>query len=194
MKKKDIFGILTILISSIAFGQSDCSEFESKIESLNLELTQLQELSTTQEETIDELKGDIEYFKETLNLLESKIVIEQDGFVLKINSVAGRRSNGTVTITGLVENTGVLPAFRPREFKTMLYDAKGNIYKASKMSFGNLDNLQEFQKNLPVTFSVVFDKIGEEMPVIKNLTLVFNNRTGYEYGHMIFENLDVIWD
>ncbi len=187
MKKIQFLSLLMILLHATTYGQQNCDELQS-------ELKNKEEIIAGQKVNISKLENEISYYKEALNLLNSKIAIEQDDFILRINSVTGKSDNGIVIIEGLVENKGILRAFRPQSYKTLIYDAKGNNYKASEIKFGNLDNLQEFQKNLPIKFSIVFNKIGEEMPVIRNLTLVVANRTGSEYQNMIFKNLPVSWE
>ncbi len=141
----------------------------------------------------EELEKEIAYYKETLKLLNSKIVVEEDGFIVKINSVTGKSDTGTITIEGLVENQGVIRPFRADSYKTLIIDPRGNNYNAVKFQFGNINYVKEFQKNLPLKFTITINKIGEEMPIISNLAIIFTNAIGKEYPKMIFKNLQVDW-
>jgi hypothetical protein len=187
MKSLTIFSFLTFFFSTITYSQNDCSV-------LKTELNKKNEIINTQNEQITNLEGDIKFYKESLDLVNSKISVKQDDFVFKINSAIGIRDNGIVIIEGLVENIGTLRALRSVAYNTYIYDTKGNNYKASEIKFGNLIHLQEFQKDLPVKFKITFKNIGEEMPIIKNLTAVFCNRLGKKYNNFIFKNLDVNWE
>ncbi len=181
---------LIILFSILTFnmyGQKDCSE-------LKKELTKKEKIVVAQQTNIAKLEKDVKYYKETLNLRSGKVQIIQDNFKLIINSVIGKSNSGTIIIEGIVENNGIMRAFRPSRYTTFIYDPKGNNYRASKIKFGTLDHIQEFQKSLPLKFTIIFDKIGEEMPVISNLTAIFTNATGGKYTDMIFKNLPVVWE
>lgn len=183
---KKLLFIITLLTFT-AYGQTNCSE-------LKTELNQKKKIIETKEASITKLENEVNYYKETLNLMNGKVRLEQDNFILIINSVIGKSNSGTVIIEGIAENKGIMRAFRPSGFRTFIYDPKGNNYKASIIKFGTLSHIQEFQKNTPVKFTLIFDKIGEEMPVISNLTAIFTNATGGRYTDMIFKNLPVIWE
>jgi len=186
MKQLQLIITLSILTFN-AYGQTNCSELKTK-------LNQKEEIIVTQKANITKLENEVNYYKETLNLMNGKVRLEQDNFILIINSVIGKSNSGTVIIEGIVENKGIVRAFRPSGFRTFIYDPKGNNYEASKIKFGTLSHIQEFQKNTPVKFTLVFDKIGEEMPLITNLTAIFTNARGERYTDMIFKNLPVIWE
>ncbi len=186
MKQLSLTLLFALFISPI-FAQQNCDEIKTELNDKN-------EIINLQNNNISQLEKDIEYYKEALGLLNSKTVVKQDGFILKINSVTGISNNGVIIIEGLVENKNELRALRKNAYKTIIYDSKGNNYKAAEVKFGNFDHLQEFQKDLPVKFTITFRNITEEMPVINNLTAIFTNRTGKEYEKMIFKNLTVNWD
>jgi len=187
MKIFSPFSFIALLFITITFGQNDCSD-------LKTELINKNQIINTKSQQISNLEGEVKFYKESLNLLNSKISVKQEDFLFKINSVKGIKDNGIVVIEGLVENKGTLRALRSSSYNTYIYHTKGNNYKASSIKFGKLLHLQEFQKDLPVKFKITFDKIGEEMPIIKNLTAVFTNRLGKKYPYFIFKNLDVIWE
>ena len=54
-----------------------------------------------------------------------------------------------------------------------------NILKEKKLSL------------FTVTFTMKFDKIGDEMPIINNLTAVFTNHIGKRYEDFILKNIPV---
>ena len=141
MKKAHLFGLLAFLLIANTYGQEDCSE-------LNIKLDAKDEIIAGQQQNISKLESDVKFYKESLDLINSKISVKQDDFVFKINSVTGKSDNGVIIVEGLVENTGALRALRSSTYKTYIYDTKGNNYKASEIKFGNLDHLQEFQKDL----------------------------------------------
>ena len=146
MKKLLLSVIFTLSLLSNSIAQTSSSELQTINEQLNAELTKKSEIITNQKEQISKLESELDYYKETLDLMNSKIIVKQDDFVLKINSVIGQSSTGTIRIEGVVENKGPQRTFRSYRSKTLLYDPKGNIYKAYKVKFGDLDHLQEFQK------------------------------------------------
>lgn len=185
--KKILFLYLTFIIGlNSVFGQEECSELKNELE-------KQKQIVVTQEQKISELQKEIAYYKEALNLRNSKLTVEQDDFVLKINSAKGNIDNGIIIISGIVENNGIKRTLRTSEFRTFIYDSKGNNYKAVEINFGNLKYLQEFQKSLPMAFTMKFDKIGEEMPMISNLTVVFTNHTGKRYEDFVLKNIPVDW-
>ncbi|NJB35291.1 hypothetical protein [Croceivirga sp. JEA036] len=193
MKKIQLLGILmTLLISSLQ-AQTDCSELKSKNEKLISELTEKNGILSVQKERIEKLESEINYYKETLNLLNSKITGEGNNVIFKINSVKGKTDLGKIIIEGLIENKGAVGKFQSKSIE--LTDPQGNIYKSSKVSFGGESYLPQFQKNLPVKVQIEFDKIIDESPIMKAMvwSIYGGQRFGASYT-VIFKNLAVEWE
>lgn len=187
MKKLKLFSILTILSITTTFGQTDCDKLKSENQELNSELTKKKEIVLIQSESISKLESEVKYLKETLNLLNTKTIKESENIIYRINSVKGNSDEGIIIIEGLVENKGAVGKFQTAGVE--LIDPKGNQYKTFKTIFGETSYIPKFQRNLPTKFTIKFDKIVDETPVIKAFIFNFYGKK----SNVIFKNLPVTW-
>jgi len=182
MKKIQLLSIFTFLLISSSYAQTecDCDEKDAFI--------------ADQTHKISKLEGEIKYYKEALNLLNSNMKEEANDFIVKINSARGNKANKTVTVEGLLENKGeVRNTVNTTEHLSLMYDPKGNGHKPKSINFGKQTHIKDFQKGLPVSFTMIYTGIEEEMPTITNLTISLADRSGREAGTMIFKSIPVSW-
>ncbi|MCG1035921.1 hypothetical protein [Polaribacter sargassicola] len=192
MKKIKIFSVLTLLVISNTFAQTDCSDLELKNEKLNSELAQKKQLISLQVNDIKKLNSEIQYYKESLNLLNTKNQKESNNIIYRINSVKGKYDNGTIIVEGSIENKGFPTKFVAQSID--IFDPKGNKYKASKFQIGNSKLLfvGKLERNLPTKFIFEFKGISEEIPVLK--ALIFNHYEHTKMSSVTFNNLSVNWE
>lgn len=194
MKKLYLFTILSFLLASIAYGQVDCSELESKNEKLGLDLTKKEQIISNQTETISKQEKEIQYYKESLDLLSSKISTVNKDVTFKINSVVGDSNSGIVTIEGILINNGVLRSIQGQ--KAIAFDPKGNGLPTYKISVGNETRIEKLLKDVPTKFSLNLEQIVVGTPMLTALIIDFYSNVGYKSDalNVVFKNLDVTWN
>lgn len=186
MKTFKLFSVITIFCLTATYSQKDCSDIKT-------ELNEKNKIVATQKKNISKLESDIQYYKKTLELLNSKITTEGNNIVFKINSVVGKSDLGKVLIKGLIENKGAVGKFQTKV--TELIDPQGNRYKSYKITYGGERHLANFQKNIPVKFKIEFDGIIDEVPVLKVLNWeVYGSRISGRSYNVMFKNLPITWE
>src|SRR5690606_2333145 len=94
-----IFLLLTFLLpTSILVAQDECSSFQKENERLTKE--------------IHDKERDIAYYKEALDLLNSKTTAENQDVVFKVTSVSGKKDQGKIVVELLMENVGTTCRFQ----------------------------------------------------------------------------------
>ena len=192
MKKIKIFSILTIIAISTTFGQANCSDLELKNKELSSELTKKNDEIAIKNNDIQKLKTETQYYKETLELLNTKNLKESDNIIYRINSITGKFDDGIIIVEGLLENKGAPDKFQPKNIE--IYDPKGNKYRASKFKIGNSKLLfvDKMERNLPTKFRFEFNGVLEQTPVLK--ALIFNFYRHTKKSTVIFKNLNINWE
>lgn len=182
---KKILLVLSLLIFSFnIFSQAKANKTESKLDSI----------IQAKDAEIEKLKKEIEYYKQTLNLFNSKIESENKDVTFKINSIVGDTSTGYVTIEGILNNNGVIRSLQTHQ--TELIDAQGNTATIYDMSLGDDIRLEKLRKDRPVKFTVTIKTIIEGTPVIKSLTMKFHSSVGFKDDpiEVVFTNLSIDWN
>ncbi len=184
---KKVLSVLGVFVAISVFGQTDCQELKVENETINKELVKVKGEKSVLFNRVSELEKQVVYFKEALNLLNTKDKLESEKIIYRINLVKGSLDNGTITIEGLIENKGAVKRFQGQV--NVVVDAKGNSYKTYGMTLGGDTWIPKFQRNLPTKFSIVFKEIVDETPIIKSLSIkAYNRKT------VVFKNLSVNWE
>jgi hypothetical protein len=197
--------IFTALVftSLISFGQQSISESElvkqnTKLkvqnESLKNENEKQKIIVNTKENEISKLKEEIKYYKETLNLFNSKISTKYKDLNFKINSVIGNLNTGKIIVEGIFVNNGVLRSIQG--LKAKIFDPQGNGVDSYKVLVGNEKRIDKLYKDVPTKFSVELEQIIEGTPVIKSLVIDFYSKLGYKSDNIsiVFKDLTVNWE
>lgn len=169
-----------------AYGQN-CNEIREENKKLKQE-------NVEKDNQIDKLGIEIAYFKEALDLRNSKTTNQNQDIVFKINSVEGNIDQRSIVVQGLIENNGTVSRFQIKGVK--IIDPKGNEYKSHNVHLGSESiAVSDFQKDIPLKMSLKFESVKSEFPVAKALIVEFYNRTGFNdrNPNVIFKNLDVNW-
>lgn len=192
MKKITIFSILTILAITKTLGQVDCSDLKLKNKELSSELVEKESIVSAKVIEIKKLNSEIQYYKETLELLNTKDTKESNNIIYRINSVKGKFDEGIIIVEGLIENKGISSKYQPQNIE--IFDAKGNKHKATKFQIGDSKMLYvgKLERNIPIKFRFEFNGVLEEVPVLKALIFNFYNFT--KISPVIFKNLPVNWE
>ncbi|MDF4221503.1 hypothetical protein PXC01_07895 [Maribacter sp. M208] len=187
MKKLQLLSILTLSLISSAFGQLDSKELVSENQKLKADIT-------LQNKTISKLKGEVDYLKETLSLIHSKISKDEKDVSFKINHVEGDLDTGKIIIEGILINNGVLRSIQGQ--KANAFDPKGNGINSYKVMFGNVVRISKLLKDVPVKFNIELEPISDAPPVLKALTVNFYSNVGYKKDpiNVVFKNLNIIWN
>ncbi len=189
MNKAVILIILAVFCLKTSFGQEDCSELKNQ-------LAQKEATIDNQKKEILRLKKDIEYYKETLDLLDSKTSTENKNVSFKINAITGNTNTGEVVIEGILINNGPLRSIQKQ--KSENFDPKGNKETTYNMTIGGDDTrIEKLYKDVPTKFAVSFKQTTEETPMIKILTMTFYSKIANTYKNdnieVVFKNLPIEW-
>lgn len=186
MTKIQLFTIIAIILTLKTYGQSTVSQLETENENLKLELTK-------RESTINDLTKEIEYYKQTLELIDSKISAENKDVTFKINSVKGNSDTGKVIVEGILINNGALRRIQGRQANA--FDPKGNSTMSYKVKFGNASSVEKVLKDIPTKFNIELEQIVDGTPMIKALIIDFYSRLGIKSDdlNVVFKNLNIDW-
>ncbi len=190
MNKHQLLTFLIFLLLSSSYGQTDCSKLETNNQTLKSELDKKNGIIDSQAQELSKLKTQNNYFKETLDLLNTTNSKEGDKVLYRINSVEGNLSVGTISITGTIENLSIVKRWQSKKIK--IIDLKGNAYNGKLRFNDGTWSIAQFQKNIPIKFTVTFNKILEETQIIR--ALMFDMYGANGKGHIVtLKNLEVQW-
>lgn len=186
MNKFQLFSIFVILFTFPNYGQSNISELETENGKLKTELSE-------KETKIKDLTKEIEYYKQTLELIDSKITADDKDVTFKINSVNGNSDTGKVIVEGILINNGALRQIQGK--KANAIDPKGNSSMSYKVKFGDAIRIEKVLKDIPTKFNVELEQMEEGTPMIKALIIDFHSKAGYKFDdlNVIFKNLNIDW-
>lgn len=198
--------ILLVFSSLTSFGQQSASEnTKSELLKQRAELTvQIENLKTknekqkiildTKENEISKLREEIKYYKETLNLINSKISTKYKDIEFKINSVIGNSNTGKIMVEGIFINNGVLRSIQC--YKAKIFDPQGNGVNSFSVLVGNEKRIDKLYKDIPTKFSVELEQVIEGTPVLKFLMIDFYSKIGYKSDdiNVVFKNLKIKWE
>jgi len=180
MKKITIFIVFAIFCLTSVAGQNSTNT-ETKDETI----------SKLQNE-VSKLEKEIEYYKKTLDLLNSKITAQDQNVEFKINSVIGDLNTGKVTIEGIVINNGVLRSLQGHQANA--FDPQGNEIQTFDVIAG-ADRIKELQKDIPAKFKIVFKSTVPNTPILKSLNLKFYSWVELKQADVsvTFRNIPIEW-
>jgi len=181
MKKITTFIVLAIFCVTFITGQNS-TNIQTKDEII-LDL----------QNNIIKLEKEIEYYKETLNLLNSKIVAQDQNVDFKIVSVIGDSNTGKVVIEGILINNGVLRSIQGHEANA--FDPQGNEIRTFEVAVGANKRIAELHKDITVKFSVEFKNVVSETPILSALTLKFYSNVEHKSNNLsvTFRNISIEW-
>jgi hypothetical protein len=145
---------------------------------------------------VSELEKEVEYYKQTLNLLNSKTTATDKNVDFKV-TVIGERNTGKITVEGILVNNGVTRSVQ-RDF-AQLFDPQGNERNTRDIVLGNGNiRLDELHREVPVRFSVEMGHITPETPILSALTIrLLSNYTSTPLRSdnlsVMFRNIPVEW-
>lgn len=145
------------------------------------------------ENQVKALNKDIDYYKETLNLMQSTTKDEDKGVVFTINSVVGDSKTGNVLVSGILVNKGNVRFICYEQ--VLCYDPKGNEFESSKRMLGANASINELELDIPVKFSVEFSDIPIDTPLFTMLKFKFFS--SLEFGpdniSISYRNIPIVW-
>ncbi|MDO6473304.1 hypothetical protein [Maribacter sp. 1_MG-2023] len=194
MKNTQLIIGFVLLFLVNGYSQSNNTDYKSEVDNLKKELTTKDNIIVSQNDKMDKLEKDIEYYKETLNLISSKISTKDNDVTLKINSVVGNSNSGVVNINGILINKG---AVRPVQGqKAYATDPQGNGIMSYKLKIGGLSRVDKVLKDVPTKFTIELEQIVEGTPMLASLIIDFYTRSGYNKDklNVTFKNLNIIWE
>ena len=181
-----------IILSILSFGQINSQQTPKELKNEVIKLkSKVQKMSIeieNKKNIIEKLNKENIYYKESLYLVNSEPKVEKNNFEFKITSAKGDINTGKVYITALVENKGLAVKFNPN--KSDFTDPKGNNYSSFNHKVGKFSYIEKLQKNVPTKFIFEFDKVIEQIPMIKSLTMYIYdpNRLGRKFD-FYFSNI-----
>lgn len=189
--KSQLLIIVFFACIGFSFSQDNCEE---KVTILNQKLEVKSNEIFGLKQTVAKQLKEIGYYKEVLELLNSKIVSESKDVEFKINTVKGNQDTGVVVIEGLVTNKGVLRSIQGH--KINVTDAKGNGNISYQITIGDQTRLDKLLKDVPTKFVAELEGIVAETPMLKAIILNFYSRSGYKKDDLeaIFKNVTITWE
>ncbi len=187
---KNLFPFLFVAIPMLGYSQnSDCSDVKNELQ-----------ISITQ---ITKLNKEIEYYKETLNLLKPIRTVVVDGMELNITKIVGSKKDKSLSITFVYQNKdSEIRSFFQCE-QAFLVDPQGNQFQTYDVFIAPNNGIraEKILPSIPTKASITFkttdptNPIETTIPIIRTLTLkVFaKNHIDSPYS-AVFENIPVIWE
>ena len=181
MKKNVLLIALAIFCIAASVAQNNANN-ETKDETI----TRLQN-------NIVKLEKEVEYYKKTLDLLNSKIVSQDQNVEFKINSVIGDSNTGKVDIEGILINNGVLRSIQGQLANCI--DPQGNETITYQLTVGAGRRLEQLNREIPVKFVVTFKSIPKT-PLISALTLKYYSSVDFRNNDIsvMFRNISIDWN
>jgi len=178
--------IFAVFLAINTYGQSEAAQLKEQNEKLKTELIKKETL-------IEDLNKQIVYFKETLELIESKISTENKEVTFKINTVQGDSATGKVLVKGILINNGVTR--RIQGWKANAFDPKGNGIMSYQVKLGRDKSIDKVLKDVPINFNVELEKLVEGTPIITALIIDFYSKIGIQSDNLnvVFKNLSIDW-
>ena len=138
-----------------------------------------------------QLKKDVVYLKETMQLLNSKVTSTIENIEFSINEVIGNKETNEVEIIGIYKNLGAMKTFQARDAK--LIDPQGNQYQSYAINLTEKRaRVENVRTDIPMKFSILFKGIDSKTPQIRLLSLrLYSQQTKNAEG--TFENIDINW-
>lgn len=187
--KLAISSVLLIFTQILSAQKTDCSDVK-----LDLQNSKVQNA---------ELSKQVEYYKETLNLLKPIRTVNIDGMEINITKIVGSQKDKRLSVTIVYQNK----ESETRSFfqceQAFLIDLQGNQFQTFEVYVAPNKGIraEKILPNIPTKASIAFktteptNPIEPTTPVIRTLTLkVFaKNHMDSPYS-AIFENIPVVWE
>jgi hypothetical protein len=181
MRKFAFFITLAIFCASTMKGQNS-ADIQTK-DAIILEL----------QNNIAKLEKEIEYYKTTLDLLNSKIIAEDQNVEFKINLVTGDSNTGKIVIEGIFINNGVLRSIQG--WQANAFDLQGNEMRTFAVAVGSGGKIPELHRDIPTKFRIEFTNSIPDTPMLTALTIKFYSSVGIRSNDIsiMFRNIPVEW-
>lgn len=184
-----ISSVLLVLVQILSAQKSDCSEIKTELQNNKVQNA--------------ELSKQVEYYKETLNLLKPLRTVNVDGIELSITKIVGSKKDKSLSVTLVYQNKDS----ETRSFfqceQAFLIDPQGNQFQTFEVYVAPNKGIraEKILPNIPTKATITFkttdptNPIHPTIPTIKILTLKV-----YAKNHMdspysaIFENIPVVWE
>ncbi len=175
-----------LFLFSYTNAQENCAALKST-------LSQKESIIATQNSTISKLTKDVEYYKETLNLMSSSISMVEKDVSFKINSVIGNSSTGKVVIEGILVNNGVVRSLQSQQSNAT--DPQGNRSTSYVMSLGGETRIPKLNSEVPLKFMIEYSDIKPNTTDIKQLVMTYFSMVNYKKDDIsvTFKNLSIDW-
>jgi hypothetical protein len=142
---------------------------------------------------VAKLDKELEYYKKTLDLLNSSISEQVQDVDFKINSVIGDSKTGQIVIEGILINNGALRSIQGSQANA--FDPQGNEVRTYEVSVGAGGRIAELHREIPAKFSVIFRNTTATAPILMALTLKFYSSVGLRSADIsvMFRNITIEW-
>jgi len=181
----------TLLICSTIFTilalaqETDCSSLKTELEK--------------SKEQITELSNQVNYYKETLNLLKPISIAKTDGLEFNITKAVGSKKDKTITITFIYKNIDMEIRKSFQCFQSYFTNPQGEQYQNYTVVVGANKGIrvENIHPDIPTKGEVAFKVDESPFPIIRILTIEFTSRNSIKSGlkqTANFENIPVIWE
>ncbi|MDO5666090.1 MAG: hypothetical protein Q4G63_12675 [Bacteroidia bacterium] len=139
------------------------------------------------------LSKEVDYYKETLKLMNSNVEATEGNVTFKINSVTGDKASGKVKIEGIAVNGGDVRTLQPQS--ALSYDPQGNETTIYEMTLGTSGRIEKFERDVPVKFSVEYTNVPVDTPVFTMVKISFFSTLGFNSDdiQITYRNLPIVW-
>ncbi|KFC18322.1 hypothetical protein [Epilithonimonas lactis] len=184
MKSKLI--LVLSAFSQILFAQkSDCSDLKNELKN--------------KKDQITELSKQVDYYKETLNLLKPIRTVDIDGMKLDIVMVNGHKKDKTISVTFIYQNTESTARKSFQCEEAFIIDPQGNQFQTSEVLVApKRIRAQNILPEVPTKATMTFaaaDLAETAFPLIKVLTIkIYAKDSKNNPYNAVFESIPVIWE
>jgi hypothetical protein len=183
-KSKLLLGLL--VFSTLSYAQQcDCSNLEAELKNIKNQVAELNKQVNTQ----------LNYYKETLNLLKPITTVSADGMEISITKVSGSRKDKTVTVTFMYKNTQQTVRKDFQCTGATFITAQGEQYKTYEIVVGANKSIraENIHPDIPAKATITFKTNETDFPIIRILSLSINT-SNLNTKEAAFENLPIVWE
>lgn len=183
---KKILTISGILLINIFYAQkTNCSQLEQEL--------------TNKTSQIDQLQKQVEYYKETLDLLKPISTVSLDGMTFSITKAIGSVKNKTINFIFTYQNTDSTDRKFFQCEQAFGIDPQGNQLQSYEVFVGanNGIRVENIKPNIPTKATLIFKTTEINFPIIRILKIKIYSNDSLKNGttqDLIFENIPLTWE
>jgi len=192
---KKLATAILILFATQAFSQMESAEvLRAEVKKLNGTIVTLKSENKAIKDSLISITNQNLYFRETLNIFESKIKTETaNNLDFSLTSCKAQKGDNSVVLEFLVTNRGVDKSilFTPNNFRTAV-DLQGNGYKASDIKIGEAKYSSTVYKDVPLKLTITLGGVDPAVKLLKLVSIQFSTPPdSYKRATLVFKDISI---